>query len=197
MNSKLSLKFIFILYVVHSISLNVYFLDTLTFLIRPSASNELNTCDSIYHHFSDIDFRWGMPLSEVNPLNIVCPGGDDVFGKYEKIRIPIFFFIYLFTLAALLLHSIKNDIKVLKSSERFFYKAKEILYYGRTPYLLIPFAGTSCIMLESLFPFDWWGAYGFFFGILSVPIAQVLALLSLLYKIDRDNRRKVDGSIQE
>lgn len=196
MNSKSSLKFIFILYVVHSISLNVYFLDTLTFLIRPSASNELNTCESIYHHFSDIDFRWGMPLSEVNPLNIVCPGGDDLFGRYEKVRIPIFFFIYLSTLAVLLLHSIKNDIKVLKSSEGFFYKAKEILYYGRTPYLLIPFAGTSSIMLESLFPFDW-GSYGSFFGILSVPIAQVLALLSLLYKIDRDNRRKVDDSIQE
>lgn len=196
MNSKSSLKFIFILYVVHSISLNVYFSDTLTFVFRSNAINELTTCNSIYHHFSDIDFRWGMPLSEVNPLNIVCPGGDDLFGRYEKVRIPIFFFIYLSTLAALLLHSIKNDIKVLKSSERFFYKAKEILYYGRTPYLLIPFAGTSSIMLVSLFPFDW-GSYGFFFGILSVPIAQVLALLSLLYKIDRDNRRKVDGSIQE
>lgn len=174
----------------------MYFLDTLTFLIGPSASNELNTCESIYHHFSDIDFRWGMPLSEVNPLNIVCPGGDDLFGKYEKIRIPIFFFIYLFTLAALLLYSIKNDIKLLKSSERFFYKAKEILYYGRTLYLLIPFAGTSFIMLESLFPVDW-GSYGLFFGTLSVPIAQILALLSLLYKIDRDNRRKVADSIQE
>lgn len=183
MNYRLSAKVY--VYVIYFISLNINYLGALTFAVRPGGGNELNTCDSFYGYFSGVDFRRGFSLSEISPLNVICPGGDSLFSESEKLTIPFFFFIYIVTLLILLTKSVKVDISLLKIAENLPCKAKEILFYGETLYLVMPFVGIFLIMYTSFFWFDW-GFYVFVFGLLSVPVAQILNLLNLLLNGKRD-----------
>ena len=192
MNYRLSVKVY--IYVIYFVSLNINYLSALTFVVRPGGGNELNTCDSFYGYFSDVDFRWGVSLLDINPLNVICPGGDSLFGESEKLTIQFFFFIYIVTLLILLTKSVKADIGLLKIAESFPCRAKEIFFYGRTLHLVMPFVGIFLIMYTSFFWFDW-GFYAFVFGLLSVPVAQILNLLNLLLNGKRDVCRQ--GGVQK
>lgn len=90
-----------------------------------------------------------MSLSELNPLNTICPGGDALFSESEKTSIPIFFFLYIASLATLLFISIRRDILLLKSSQSLLYKIKEVVFFRGTLYLLMPFVTVFTLLYVS------------------------------------------------
>lgn len=140
------------LYIIYFISLNATSLAVSTIYFRPGGPPEYNSCSSD-PYFSDVGIRWGMSLSELNPLNTVCPGGDALFSESEKASIPFFLFLYIVCLAVLLFVSIRKDILLLKGSQSLLYKIKEVVFFRGTLYLLMPFLGMLSLLIHLFFDF--------------------------------------------
>lgn len=136
------------LYIIYFVSLILTTINMATIYFRPGVHPDYNSCGS-RPYFSDVNIRWGMSLSELNPLNTICPGGDALFSESEKTSIPIFFFLYIASLATLLYISIRRDILLLKSSQSLLYKIKEVVFFRGTLYLLMPFVTVFTLLYVS------------------------------------------------
>lgn len=136
------------LYIIYFVSLILTTINMATIYFRPGMHPDHNSCGS-NPYFSDVNIRWGMSLSELNPLNTICPGGDALFSESEKTPIPIFFFLYIASLATLLYISIRRDILLIKSSQSLLYKIKEVVFFRGTLYLLMPFVTVFTLLYVS------------------------------------------------